>query len=353
MHEQTMKTRQISPFLTFFIVTVMQVGVGVFTFQRLLVDIAGHDGWIAIIFSAVMVHIVIGLAYHMLREDETIIDVQKRIFGRIFGSFLGLYWIFYYSLFVLVILVSYVEILRVWLFPEVYSGVLFFITLFLVYLFVGGGLRMITGMSVLSVVLAIPFLFFSRFPYGQLQLGSLFPIWDHSIMDIAMAGQTMTFQFLGFEILFMAYPFIKEAPRSQKWAHFSVIISTMVYLFIFILPVLYFHEHHISTILWPTLSLWRMEYIGVSIWFMILVPNLALGLWAASRAVKQTIKISQRRSLQGLTLFVFAAAFFFVTRWEVEALSSFTGNLGFYSVFVYLPLLYVIEMIVTKWRERR
>ena len=151
----------------------------------------------------------------------------------------------------------------------------------------------------------------------------------------------------------MAYPFIKEAQRSQKWAHFSVILSVMVYLFSFILPVLFFHEDHLSTIIWPTISLWRMEYLGVSIWFMILVPNLALGLWAASRAAKQTIKISQRRSLQGITVLIITAAFFFVTRWEIDSLSSFTGNVGFYTVFVYLPFLYLIEMIVSKRRRSR
>ncbi|QQK79018.1 GerAB/ArcD/ProY family transporter [Salicibibacter cibi] len=353
MREQTMMTRQIPPFLTFFIVTVMQVGVGIFTFQRPIVKIVGHDGWIAIIISALMVHAVIWLVYQMLKENETIVDLQTRVFGRILGRFLGLYWIFYYSLFVLVILVGYVEILRVWLFPEVYPGVFAFFTLLLAYLFVGGGLRMVTGLSVLSVILAIPFLLFNRFPYGQLQWGSIFPLWDHSIMDVWMATQTMTFQFLGFEILFMAYPFIKEAPRSQKWAHVSVICSTIVYLFAFILSVLFFHEHHISTIIWPTISLWHMEYIGVSIWFLILVPNVALGLWAASRAAKQTVKVSQRRSLQGLSPLVFVAAFFFVTRWEIENLSSFTGNLGFYTVFVYVPLLYVIERIVSKRGQRR
>ncbi|AXF57154.1 GerAB/ArcD/ProY family transporter [Salicibibacter kimchii] len=348
MQGKTMMTRQIPPFLTFFIVTVMQVGVGVFTFQRPIVKMVGQDGWMAIIISALMVHIVIWLVYQMLKENETVVDVQKRVFGKILGSLLSAYWIVYYSLFVLVILVSYVEILRVWLFPEVYHGLLSFLLLFLVYLFVGGGLRMVTGISVLSVLLAVPFLLFTRFPYGQMQLGSLFPIWDHSVMDIWMATQTMTFQFLGFEVLFMAYPFIKEAPRSQKWAHLSVIVSTMVYLFTFVLPVLFFQEQHLSTIIWPTISLWRMEYLGVSIWFMILVPNLALGLWAASRAAKQTMKISQRRSLQGLMVIVFAGAFFFVTRWEIESLSSFTGELGLYTVFVYLPFLYLIERIVSK-----
>ncbi|QDI92291.1 hypothetical protein EPH95_14755 [Salicibibacter halophilus] len=353
MQEQTMMTRRIPPFLTFYIVTVMQVGVGVFTFQRPIVKIVGQDGWMAIIISALMLHIVIWLVYQMLQENETIIDIQTRVFGKILGSLLSVYWIVYYSLFVLVILVSYVEILRVWLFPEVYHGFLSFLLLALVYLFVGGGLRMVTGVSVLSVLLAIPFLVFSRFPYGQMQLGSLLPIWDHSIMDIWLATQMMTFQFLGFEVLFMAYPFIKEAQRSQKWAHFSVILSVMVYLFSFILPVLFFHEDHLSTIIWPTISLWRMEYLGVSIWFMILVPNLALGLWAASRAAKQTVKISQRRSLQGITVLIITAAFFFVTRWEIESLSSFTGNVGFYTVFVYLPLLYLIEMIVSRRRRSR
>ncbi|MBB6450956.1 hypothetical protein HNR44_002946 [Geomicrobium halophilum] len=353
MQARSMLTKQLSPFFAFFVVTVMQIGVGIFTFQRTIVSIVGHDGWIAIILSALMVHVVIWILYKMLNQYQTIVDVQKGVFGKGLGTFVSLYWILYYSLFVLTLLIGYTEILRTWLFPEVANGVLFFVLLFLAYLFTMSGLRTIVGISVLAVLMGLPIFFLSRFPYGQMQFRSLFPVWDHSFLDLWSAIGLMTFQYLGFEILLMAYPFIREAPRSHKWAQLGVTFSMITYLIGFILPVLYFHENHLAVITWPTLSFWRMEYFGMSIWIILLLPNMALGLWAASRVAKQTLKISQRHAVWGLSPLIFGCAFLFTDQWEIEAISSFTSSLGFFTIFVYLPLLFLIQTMITKRRRRQ
>lgn len=353
MRADWMRTRQLSPFFAFFIVAVTTIGLAIFSFQRRLVSFAGHDGWMVIIIAALMVHVVIGIMYKMLNQHHTIVDVHTQVFGERLGSFLSLYWIFYYSLYVLVNLAPYAELLRTWLFPEVASGVFFFVLLFLTYLFTTAGFRTIVGISALGVLVTPPFFFFLDWPYGQMQWGSLFPIGNHPVRDLWSVTPDMTYGFLGFEVLLMAYPFMKEAPRSHKWAQLGVTFSMILYLFCFIIPVLYLHEHHLVTIIWPMLYLWDMEYFGISLWILTLLPNMALGLWAASRVAKQTIRISQRHAVRGLSLLIFGSAFFFTTRLEIENLTSFTTSLTFYTLFVYLPLLFLLQSIITKRRSRK
>ncbi|QDI92514.1 hypothetical protein EPH95_16045 [Salicibibacter halophilus] len=341
-------TRQVSPFFAFFIVAIITIALSIFSFQRTLVSTAGHDGWMAIILSALMVHVMIGLMYKMLNQHHTIVDVQKQVFGKVLGTCLSIYWIFYFTLYAMVDLVSYVEIIRTWIYPEVAPGVFFFLLLFITYLLAMAGFRAIVGISVLAILVTPPFLLFSRWPYSQTQWGSLFPIGNHSLGDLWAATQDMTYPFLGIEILLMAFPFIREAQQSHKWAQLGVTFSTIIYLVSFILPVLYFHEHHLATILWPMLSLWRIEYFGISLWILTLLPNLAFQLWAASRVAKQTIHIYQSHAVRGLSLLIFGSAFFFTTHFEIESISSFTFDVGFYTFFVYLPLLFLLQTIITR-----
>jgi len=351
MHPEAKVTKQVSPFFAFFIVTVMQVGIGIFTLPRTMIVDAGHDGWIAIVFSAVLVSIIIRIIYAMLNKGDTIITIQNKVFGKTLGSFISLFWVFYYSLFVLITLVAYVEILNVWIFPEVSLWVLYLICMLLAYNYTTSGFRAIIGGSLLAVLFVLPFLFFSHLPQGQLHFGSLFPIFDHSLHEMWLSTKTMTFQFLGFEILLMAYPFIKQAPRSHKWAQIGLVFSMIIYLIAFILPVIYFHERHLLTIIWPTLTLWKMEYIGMSIWLLVLLPNMAFGLWSASRVVKQTFNLSQRHSLRGVTLVIFGCALLFTTRIEIQSLSAFTNRLGFYTIFIYIPILFLLQALIIKRRR--
>ncbi|SDJ18134.1 spore germination protein (amino acid permease) [Natribacillus halophilus] len=352
MRLQPPVTRQVSPFFAFFIVTTTQIGVGIFSFQLSLISFAGHDGWIAVILSALLIHVVIWLIYKLLPTHHTIVDIHQKVFGKWIGAFVSLYFLFYYSLFALVTLVVYTQILRVWLFPEISPWVFFLVLGALVYVFTMGGLRKILGASVLAVFITVTFLAFPHLPYGQMQLGSLFPIGDHAPMDLWLATKEMTFQYLGFEILLMAYPFLKDAPRSHKWAQYGVTFSMITYLVSFILPILYFHEHHLATILWPTLTLWNMEYFGMAAWSFVVLPNMALWLWAASRVAKQSINISQKHTVRGLSLLIFGSAFFFTTYRAIEDVLSFASGLGFYTFFVYLPILYILRMIIVKRRDR-
>ncbi|WP_370543114.1 GerAB/ArcD/ProY family transporter [Geomicrobium sp. JCM 19055] len=184
-----------------------------------------------------------------------------------------------------------------------------------------------------------------------MNFGSLFPVFDHSLHEMWQSTKTMTFQFLGFEVLLIAYPFIKQAPRSHKWAQLGLAFSMVIYLIAFILPVLYFHERHLLTIEWPTLTVWKMEYIGMSMWLLVLLPNMALGLWSASRIVKQTFNFSQRHSLRAISIALFGCALLFTTRIEIQSLSTFTNRLGFYTIFIYLPILCLLQRFILKRRR--
>lgn len=343
-----MATKQVSPFFTLFLVIVMQIGVGIFTFQRNLAEIIGNDGWIAILLSAVSIMVVIGLIYYILEEGWTIVDLHKRMFGRFIGRLLDLYFIGYFCLFACTILVIYVDMVIIWIFPDLYHGVLIFIIIVLAYLFTQSGFRTLMGLSVITIFMTIPLLFYSHYPSGLLQMNNLYPIWNHSFSEVASATKQMTFQYLGFEVLLAAFPFFKHAKKSLVWSQIGLGISTCMYVFTYILVYLVFTENHLVSIIWPTLSVWRMEYLGISIWLLILLPNICLYLWAASYIGKRSFKWRQKYWLVVLIVVVYGLALLLRRYYSLSEAQQVINWLGFYTLYVYIPCLALLKLIFKK-----
>ncbi|KQL56401.1 MULTISPECIES: GerAB/ArcD/ProY family transporter [Bacillaceae] len=347
-----MKNHQVSSFFVLFLVFFMQIGVGIFTFQKSIAEIVGNDGWIAILFSAASIMVIIRLIYYILDERMTIADIHTRFFGKYLGKVIDVFFILYFCLFASTIVVIYVDMVIIWVFPDMYHGILIFIMLALALLFTRSGFRTIMGLSVLTIFMTVPLLLYSNYPQGLLQMHNLTPIWNHSIRDIVVASREMTFQFLGFEVLLVAFPFIRNAKQSLKWAQVGVILSTCVYLFTYILAYLVFTENHLINIIWPTLSVWRMEYLGISIWLLILLPNICMYLWAASYLGKRAVGWKQKHWLIGLVILVFTSAILERRYFSLDEVQHIINTLGFYTLYLYVPFLTVLTFIFKKRMKR-
>lgn len=360
---QIEESKQVSPFFSFYILVGMQVAVGILGFQRILTQHAGQDAWIAVLLSGLSIHVLLWFSYRILNKGKSdLVAIQKDLFGPFIGTLVNSYFIVYFSLFVLVVLRTYIEIIQVWMFPEVYPWVLAALFLFLLYTFVIGGLRVVVGISVLSFFIGLPLFLSHLFMFPHAQVSNLLPVLEHSFQEMMLATKAMTLNYLGFSVIFMIYPFLKQAPSSHKWAQAGVSFSVFTYLFTMITSLLYYNQTQLANTIWPTLTSWkivnlsvveRFEYIGLSIWFFIVLSNLAIGLWAASRTAKRTFPVSQRNALRTIIVLLFGCSFLFVDRESIDRLNDFASDIGFYTIYVYIPLLYIIQTILYKVRKKR
>lgn len=131
----------------------MQLGVGALSFQREIAAHAGHDAWMVVIFTGVMVHIWIWMIYTVMnKEKQSIIHIHHKVWGTWLGgimSFIFSLIIFSYSL---VYLEAILEIIRVWIFPSLNKWTLVAVYLMIVYSIVVSGFRTVVGISVFSVL---------------------------------------------------------------------------------------------------------------------------------------------------------------------------------------------------------
>ncbi|MCM3713649.1 spore germination protein [Alkalihalobacillus oceani] len=353
----------VSGFLVLFLIHSTQIGVGVLSFQRSVVKSAGYDGWISVLLAGVVVSLIISCMYILLkRANGDIITIHRQIFGKWIGNGFSILVGVYFMALAILVLRSYIEIVQVWIFPDLPTWVALSFAMLFFYYVVAGGFRTVVGLAFLGVV--IPSLLFPLLllPLEYAHFLNILPIWKHTFTEIALGARDTTLSFLGFELLLMYYPFLKQNEFTQKWAQLGAILTTVTYTIIMVVSLVFYSEEQLNRTIWATLTLFkvielpfleRFEYIGISIWLILITPNIALSLWAASRCAKRVFHMNQRLALVLALIIVAAAIAFLPTRQEINLFNEWMGTVGFYFCFLYIPLLVLLQTIVLKVRRNK
>ncbi|WP_394234605.1 GerAB/ArcD/ProY family transporter [Niallia oryzisoli] len=356
------ENKKIAPFLVFFLVHAMQTGVGLLVFTRIVAKDAGYDGWMSILIIAFVINVLLWMIYKMTKiADGDIIAIHTFIVGKRLSKIICTLFILYFCLQAVTVLRGFIEIVHVWMFPELsvfWFALVFFI---LVNYIVNGGIRTITGIAFFSVIL--PFyivpLFILTLPFADFT--NLLPIFDHSITDILKGSRDISLAVLGFESILFFYPFIKSPEKSRKWAILGNGYTACLCLYIAIITFAYFSENQLQKNTWPLLTMWkiikmpfveRFEYIGIANWCLIILPNVCLALWCASWVMKQIFTIRQKVSVPALSILCIIATSMLLTREMINTLTDITARIGFYFNFIYIPLLFFATLIAGKVKSR-
>ncbi|WP_071393623.1 GerAB/ArcD/ProY family transporter [Bacillus tuaregi] len=356
------ENKKIAPFLVFFTVHAMQTGIGILGFTRIIAKNAGHDGWISIIVTGLVIQLIIWMIYKMAKvADGDILAIHSFILGKKLSKAICSLLIIYFCLLTVTVLRGFIEIVHVWMFPELsifWFSVVFFILLNYI---VNGGIRTVTGIAFFSVVLPfyIVLLFFITIPYSDFT--NLLPILDHPVSDILRGSRDMSLTVLGFETILIFYPFIKSPEKSRKWASLGNLYTILLCLYIAILTFSYFSENQLQKNAWPLLTMWkiikmpfveRFEYIGIANWCLIILPNACLAIWCASWLAKQIFSLRQKISVPALSVLCIIGTSLLLTREMVNILTDITAKIGLYFNFVYIPLLFLATIIAEKVKKR-
>ncbi|WP_419881540.1 GerAB/ArcD/ProY family transporter [Peribacillus sp. B-H-3] len=352
------ENRQVSPFFTFYLIHTVQIGVGILGFQRYIAKDAGHDGWISILISGFSINIILWISYKILNKGKSDITViHKQLFGKVIGNTLSLAFIVYLLALTVTIARTYLEVIQIWIFPQLNTWYMIMIIMSITYVFVIKGFRIVTGIAFLSVLYGIPVIFMNWFPLQEGHITRILPIMDHSVGEILLGAKTMTLNFLGFETLFFFYPFIKKAEKSQKWSHLGVFFSIFLYFLSAFVAFVYFSQSHLKDTIWATLTLWkivnlpfieRFEYTGIVIWLFVIIPNLCILIWSASWGLKQVTHLKQNKGVILLLIITFVSCVLFSNRVEIDLLNTYTGKAGFILIYFYIPFLYAFQLIRLK-----
>lgn len=350
---------QVSPYFLFFIIVGAQTGVGILGFHRIIAKHAGYDAWISVLIAGAIVQVVMLLMYHLLSSASgDIIDVHNQIYGHKVGSLLSSVIMIYFWLTAVSVLREYIEIVQVWMFPTLPTWILAVLILILSYYIISGGFRVVAGICFVAVVYTF-LLFANHFylPQNYVHVDNLFPIFDHTVVELLKSAKDTTYSMNGFEIILMVFPFIKNASSSQKFAHLGIGFTTLFYTVGAITTYLFISENQIQTKIWARISInaltrfsfvERVEYILLSLYLIKIVAILTLTLWASSRGFKRIFKQKQKVPLFILIAMSIVVCQLLDNRYEINSFLNMIATFSLGLFYLYIPLLWLVFILVKK-----
>lgn len=213
------------------------------------------------------------------------------------------------------------------------------------------------GMCFFKVIIAAIITFPVFFTLRDAALGNFSFIPVHAMKEIWSAAKTMAFSYIGFEMILVYYPFIQKGQKSKKYAYLANATTTLLYLVVTFMCFLFYSEKQLSAVIWPYLKLssslefsiiQRFEYIFVSAWILVIVPCVILYLWCASRLAKDIFKVKQKYPLLLFMLIYVVISHFVDDSEEFQLLGSWSGKFAFYTNYVYIPVLFILYMVMRK-----
>lgn len=351
-------------YLLFFVIHSTQVGVGIHGFQRIVYQEARQDAWLSVLIAGFATHVV---AFCMIKTLEVygsndLFGIQQDVYGKWIGNILNAVYVLYCFAAFFSILRNYIEVIHAWIFPGISTWFLS-MTLLLITLYAfTGGLRVMIGISFFSVILSIWLLPMLIFPIKFATIDSLLPILEENFSSLLKGAHSMTFTIIGFEILHVIYPFIKDKKQTSKYTHLALLSSTFIYLSVLLVSIAYYSEGSLLKTVWATLSLFsfisfpfmeRFEYVALCFWMLIILPNLCFYLWAAYRGTIRLVKIRETKFVWGFSLLIFLCTLVVQTRTQINMINNELANIAFYIVFVYPIFLYMMIMLKKKFTSHK
>lgn len=331
-------------------------------FQQQLYQLAKQDAWISLIISFLLAHVSVFVMIKTLElyESEDIFGINQDIFGKFFGNFLNVLYVTYCSTIFLIILRTYIEVINTWVFYNLSS--LFIsatLLLLLIYAFTGN-LRVIVGVSFFTIIMAFFWQFFLIPPLEYAEVDYLLPVFQTDMVDILKGTYFMAFTIIGFEIINIIYPFIKEKNKVNRYAHLGLLATLLIYLPILLVSLVYFSGEQLTKTYWTTLTMLsmvrlpfieRIDIFLICFSVVIILPNLCLYAWAVYRGINRIVKVSPSKFIWSFSFLMCILSFFIQTVKQLNEISRIFTPIGFTVVYIYPFLLYFLSLIKKKFRK--
>ncbi|PEF32763.1 GerAB/ArcD/ProY family transporter [Bacillus wiedmannii] len=355
---------KVSPIFMFFLLHSTQFGIGALGFSRILSKYAENDAWLSIILVGLLTHGIIFGIYYMLKvAGGNLIRIHIYVYGKVIGNLFNIGFVIYYFLVSISIIRGYIEIIQIWMFPTLSTLMGTVVLCVLIYYIMSSGFRVITGLCVISIFSSITYIFITLFvtmKYGY--WGNLLPLFNHSIWDIVKTSQNFSYTFAGFEIILMIYPFIKTPQNSYKFAQYSIVFTNILYLITFISAVTCFSTGQLHRTIWSQLSIIsvlqfsfieRLEYLVICAYTILIILNIIMPLWAASKGAWEITKIRQKYILILLLCIMIVFSTCLNNRNTISIFTDYIAQLDFYFIYTYVPILCFLVYIKSKWIQKR
>ncbi|EMT45694.1 GerAB/ArcD/ProY family transporter [Anoxybacillus flavithermus] len=346
-----------------FLISGIQIGIGILSLPAQLADIANTDGWIAIIIGwgiSVIASTVI-IKTMEKHEQDTIFDLSRRYFGRIFGSLLHLAFVAYALLASTTVVFTAIHVIQTWVLPNTPNYLLMMLFMLPGFLVTRNGVRVLGRYAefVFYLTLWMPVLI--AIPLQKGSVLHMLPILKDGWAPIFQAVKTTVLSFLGFELAFVFYPFLKEKKHAIKAMVIANSISAFTFLLITVTCFIFFSPDETPSLVWPTLSLLktvefsfieRFEVIFLSFYLFVMSTTGIPYIFTTVFGISQLFKKQDHTIVLVIAVCVFIVASFLYNPSfsHIQTMGSWWERYGLWGAYIFPAVLFIYVSVVRWFR---
>ncbi|MUK88793.1 GerAB/ArcD/ProY family transporter [Ornithinibacillus sp. L9] len=355
---------QIKAFYLFYVIVGTQIGVGIMGAPRFIFTEARQDSWVSILIAFVFMSIVVLVMITILKQYENadIFGIQTDVFGKWIGTILGTLYVLYLASSLLSILLTYSQVVKIFLyhtFPNFTLGaMLLFLTIYAVF----GGIRVVVGVTFIFFFLTFWLILLFYDPITRMEWTNLLPMFQATVPELLKGARATTYTLAGFEILFLIYPFIQNKEKIKLPALLGLAFTTFILMVTTVISIGYFSHKGLEHVDWSVLILFksvsltffeRLDYIVIVEWVMVILPNIVVLMWAITYGVKRLYKVPQRISVYVFSVIFLVIVSFMEYEHHISIITDYVSQVSFWIIFVYPLILFPLVIIKKKWRKNK
>lgn len=351
-------------YLLFFVITNTQVGVGIFTFQRIVYEASTRDAWISVIIAGLVTHLIMWLLVRMLQKYKSadLFGIQFDLYGKWIGMIFNLIYIVYYFFATFAVIRSYCSVVQAWIFPNLPTWILILLISCLAIYAAFGGIRVIVGICLFSFIVMLLTLLLFHSSIEHAIWTQILPVLDSSFLELIDGAMRMGFSLAGFEIIAVIYPFILNKNRVMLHSQLAVLFSNLLYLFIMVISIGYFAPDQLLRSLWPSINmlkiveypyLERLEFIVISVWMLVVLSGILLNTWLITRGCKRMWRLNPKPVLIAVFFMILLLSLVFHRRLEIKQFMIYLEAGSIFFSFIYPALLCCLVFALFAWRKKK
>src|SRR5690625_188340 len=352
----------IRAFYLFFLISAIQTGVGTMGAPRYIFKFAEQDSWVSILIAHGFIMLTVAVMFMIVNQYDNadIFGIQVDVFGNVLGKLLGIVYIIYFGLALVSVLITYIQVIQLFLYPTFPNYLLCFLIILLIIYAFTGGIRVITGVSFLFFLFSQILFLFLYDPISRMDWGHFLPMFQASPTELLQGAKATTYTLGGFEMLFLLYPFIENKEKAKLPTFLGIAYSTFILLLTTVILIGYFSLEYIENLEWALLTFFksvsftfveRIDYFVVVEWVMIILPNTILLLWGMTYGLNRLFNIKQKQSLYVLAGIILIAVSFLKYDYQLLNLTDFIAKIGFWLIFIYPFILLLCVLLKKKWKK--
>lgn len=194
-----------------FLIFGILVGVYIFRFPGVIIEMAHQDAWIAVFISSIYPLYIASISCYIAGKhpSENILALSKRYLGKTIGNILNTFFLLPFFLLAPMILANLVSLIftygGIYVSPNKIIIVVILITAYTAY----NGSKCLGKMNEIIFYLTMFLVFLSVYALGKGSFLNLMPVFTTSFSKIIKASKEGIFSYLNVEVILLIHPYLK------------------------------------------------------------------------------------------------------------------------------------------------